>query len=78
MSNVLGREIVHVRLSREEVVERYKAMGLPEGLAQFLAHIEVATSQGAEERMNDHVEKATGRPPQKFEDWVLENKAVWE
>jgi hypothetical protein len=74
----LGREIVHVKLSEQERIQQYLDKGMPEFYARFLISLEVGTAGGMEERMNDHVEKVTGRPPQGFDDWVQEKKAVWE
>jgi festuclavine dehydrogenase len=78
LSKCLGREIVHVRLSEAERVQQYLSKGLPDFYAGFLTFLEVGSAGGMEERLNDDVEKVTGRPPQKFDDWVQENKAVWE
>jgi festuclavine dehydrogenase len=74
----LGREIVHVRLSETERVQQYLSKGLPDFYAGILTYLEVGSAGGMEERLNGDVEKVTGRPPQKFDDWVQENKAVWE
>ena len=51
---------------------------MPEFYVKFLTSLEVGSAGGMEERVNDDVERVTGRPPQKFDDWVQENKAVWE
>ena len=50
--------------------------GMPEHYAKFLASLEVRNANEREETMNDDVEKVTGRPPQKFDVFVQENKAV--
>ena len=69
---------MHVKVSETERVQQYLDKGLPEFYAKFLASLEVGSAGGMEERVNDDVERVTGRPPQKFDDWVQENKAVWE
>ena len=77
-SGCLGREVVHVKLSEEQRVRRYLDVGMPEHYAKMLTYLEVTTANGAEERSNGVVERVTGRPPQKFDAWVEENKAAWQ
>ena len=52
--------------------------GMPEHYAKFLTSLEVRSANGREGTMNDDIEKVTGRPPQKFDAFVQENKAVWQ
>jgi hypothetical protein len=78
LSKHLGREIVHVKLSESERFKKYLDTGFPEFLARLLVSLEVGTARGMEDRLSDDVERVTGKPPQKFDDWVQENKAVWE
>lgn len=72
------RDIVHVKLSQEQSVQRYLSLGLPEHYAKVLSSLEVASAHGTEERMNDAVETLTGRPPQNFDAWVQQNKKAWQ
>ena len=67
LSSGLGREVVHVKLSEEESVQRLLRLGLPEHYAKFLPSIEVATVNGMEERLGDAMERVTGRSPQNFD-----------
>ena len=69
---------MHVRCSGDQMVQRYMDMGLPEYWAKFMSFLEVASADGMEERSNDAVEQVTGRPPQKFDAWVQENKTAWQ
>ncbi|KIW93558.1 uncharacterized protein Z519_06163 [Cladophialophora bantiana CBS 173.52] len=77
LSNGLGRKIDHVRLSAEDNVQRYIEAGCPEHYAALLTLLETMTAQGTEERMNNDVEKVTGRPPITFDDWVQVHKSIW-
>ena len=43
-----------------------------------MAMLESLTADKREERMNDVVEKVTGRPPKTFDAFVQENKSVWD
>jgi len=51
--------------------------GWPEQGAHFMSWIESTTADGREALLGDAVEKAVGRPPQNFDDWIQENKASW-
>jgi len=53
-------------------------LGYLESAAKFMNYIEFQTASGGEERMNDVVERLTGRPSQKLDDWVDENKSAWQ
>lgn len=78
LSSGLGRNVVHVKLSEEQAIQRYMNLGLAEFHAKFLTSLEVASANGAEERTNDAVEQVTGRPPQKFDAWVQQKKRAWQ
>ena len=51
---------------------------MPEQYAKFLTWLEVQSAGGAEERLDDSVEKVTGQPPQTFDAWMQQNKATWQ
>ncbi|KAI9794246.1 MAG: hypothetical protein M1816_006172 [Peltula sp. TS41687] len=79
LSSCLGRKIVHVKLSPDQETRRLiKDVGMDEDYAKLLTYLEVISADGVEERMNDAVERVTGRPPLKFDDFAQQNKAVWE
>lgn len=42
-----------------------------------MASIEVNTANGAEDMSNDIVSEVTGKPAQRFDDWVQEHKSAW-
>lgn len=69
--------MVHVRLGAEEKTKLLMGFGLADHYAKFLTFLETSAATGVEERMNDAVEKVTGKPPQSFEDFAEQNKAVW-
>lgn len=69
--------MVHVRLGAQERTKQLTGFGVPEHYAKFLTYLETFTATGVEERMNDAVEKVTGKPAQSFEDFAEQNKAVW-
>ncbi len=79
LSKGLGRKIENVKLTKEESAQRWAQVNyVPEPLAQFMAMLETMTAEKREERMNDTVEKVTGRPPKTFDAFVEENKSAWD
>lgn len=78
LSSCLGREVVHIKLSDDQRTQQLMSFGLPEHYAKFLTFLEVSSANGAEDRMNDAVERVCGRPPQTFDAFAQQNKAVWQ
>ena len=77
-SKALSKPVTHVKVSKTDIVAMYKEAGLREPVAELVATLEDITSQGVEERMNDVVEKVTGRKPKSFDDMIGENLGVWQ
>jgi hypothetical protein len=67
-----------VKLTNEQTVEQYQMIGLPPPAAGFMAWLEKWTADGGEDRMNDAVEKVTGKAPKTLESWIQENKKYWQ
>ena len=78
LSSCLGREIVHVKLTEEQRIEKFLSFGMPEHYARFLTFLEGSVAKGEEERMNDAVERVTGRPPQDFASFAQQHETVWQ
>ncbi|KAK3322753.1 nucleoside-diphosphate-sugar epimerase family protein [Apodospora peruviana] len=78
LSKVLGRHIENVNLSQEDRVKHLTSLGLPGHVAKFMGYLEGLTAGGFEEHMNDTVEKVTGKKPIPFEEFVENNKHLWE
>ncbi|KAI3535709.1 AFUA_2G17970 family ergot alkaloid biosynthesis protein [Colletotrichum filicis] len=77
LSDVLGRKIVHKRLSSQELVDRYAAQGMPRDYAEMMGGLDTAIKNGSEDRTNSVVLAVTGKQPKKFRDFAERNKAVW-
>ncbi|PSR94164.1 family ergot alkaloid biosynthesis protein [Coniella lustricola] len=78
LSDVLGKEIVHVHLSTEELAKRHhEIQGLPEEYAKILAAMDTSIKNGSEEIMNDVVLGITGKKPTTFREFAEANKAAW-
>ncbi|KAF4782557.1 AFUA_2G17970 family ergot alkaloid biosynthesis protein [Colletotrichum scovillei] len=77
LSGVLGRKIVHKRLSSQELVDRYAAQGMPRDYAEMMGGLDTAIKNGSEDRTNSVVLAVTGKQPKQFRDFAERNKAVW-
>lgn len=77
LSKALGRTITHEKLSADAFAQRLMEFGVPEQGAQGLAGMDVAISQGAEERENDDVFQILGRQPKSLSKFIEENLDVW-
>ena len=77
-TKVLQREVRHVRLSPEQVVEAFSKIGLPEAYGRRLADGELRASQGEFAILNNIVRQVVGRPPISLHQYIEENKQVWE
>ncbi len=76
---MLRRKIEHIKLTPEELTQRYLLAGLPKGLADLLVFLESETAKGSEEKLRGNaVHDLTGKPPQSLEDWIEKNKRIWE
>ncbi|KAJ0115844.1 hypothetical protein J7T55_004013 [Diaporthe amygdali] len=78
LSEVVGKKIVHVDLSVEELAEHHvKNSGMAEEYAQVLAAMDTPIKNGSEEKTNDVVLSVTGRKPKTFREFAVENKSIW-
>ncbi|KAL2154435.1 hypothetical protein VTH82DRAFT_3111 [Thermothelomyces myriococcoides] len=78
LSQVLGKEVVHVSLSADEFVKRYLGSGIPEDYLRILAAMDVAIKERSEDRTNDVILTITGQPPREFRDFAESVKHVWQ
>lgn len=76
-SRALGRTIVHEKLSAEALAKRLMDFGVTEPGARGLAAMDVAISQGAEERTNSDVFDVLGRQPASLAKFIEANREVW-
>jgi festuclavine dehydrogenase len=79
ISSKLGHTVTHVRITEEQFKEGIMKHGVEEDFAGMLASLDTHVSQGLEARLNDVVEKVTGKKPKTFEVFVDEcvEKGVW-
>lgn len=71
-----GRTVRHVDIAPEVFVERSVAGGVPADVARLLAGLLLSIRDGEGAGLADGVERALGRPPRAFEDFVTETAAA--
>ena len=77
LSNQLGRQITHHRLTVDGLAARHRDHGLPDEYAVTLAAMDGAIASGSEDRVTDHVLRLSGRAPTSFEKFVRQNLGAW-
>lgn len=63
LSSATGHPIAFEQVTDEEYAELCRADGVPEMIIQALTTMYHAVDQGEFERVTDHIERLTGRPP---------------
>ncbi|TYB49412.1 NAD(P)H-binding protein [Actinomadura chibensis] len=71
-----GRDVRYADVTPEAFVEEQVAAGLPAHAARLLAGLLTIVRDGGAAAVADGVEKALGRPPRRFEDYVAETAAA--
>jgi festuclavine dehydrogenase len=74
----LGRRITHVNITEDELAAGMSAF-MPKEYASMLAQLDTAIKNGVEDKLNNVVEKVTGKKPRRFEDYLNEclQNGVW-
>ena len=73
LSQVAGKEIPYVPITRDALVEAMVTNGLPEFMANVFSSFDVAIAKGNLDMASDDVEKLTGLRPQSVRDFLLAN-----
>ena len=76
-TEILGRHVRYVRVSKEQVAESFMKFGLPETYARRLGDGESRASSGEFAILNDVVAQVIGRSPIKLRQFIEKNKLVW-
>ncbi|KAI4839190.1 NAD(P)-binding protein [Aureobasidium sp. EXF-8845] len=77
LSDHLGKEITHVKLSPEQRTRGMMDAGVPEAMAKFLTGLEIMAAEGREAWQGNDVELVTGGKATSFDEFVEANKQVW-
>lgn len=76
-SEVLGRKVEHVRLSRDDFHSLLVKHGMDAPMAGYMTELDVRVSQGEGKDPTTNVKAITGQAPGTFMNFVVYNKAVW-
>ncbi|MFE9662618.1 NmrA family NAD(P)-binding protein [Streptomyces sp. NPDC005955] len=76
ISEVLGREVRYVELSRDEIVTGWRAQGFSEEDVEFFVTMRTRPP-AAGRTVLPTVEEVTGKPARTFAEWVRENRAAF-
>lgn len=77
LSDVLGRKIECSQVSQEELAHWLTSRGVPEETSNMLAAMDIAIKNGMEDRLNDTVEKVTGKKPMTFREFAEKYRDVF-
>lgn len=76
ISKATGRTVRHVDVDPEDFIGRQVANGVPADAARLITDLLVAIRDDRHAGLSDGVERALGRPPRTFEDYVAETAAA--
>ncbi|WP_111732930.1 SDR family oxidoreductase [Roseovarius amoyensis] len=76
LSEIAGKEIPYVPITRGALVAAMVENGLPEFMADVFSSFDVAIAEGYLDVTTSDVEALTGRKPQSVRDFLLANKAA--
>lgn len=76
-TEVLGREVEHVRVSKNDLRNLLIKYGMDEAMAEYMAELDVRVSKGEGKDPTDNVEMLTGEQPRTFQDFVTYNMELW-
>jgi uncharacterized protein YbjT (DUF2867 family) len=79
LSEVVGRPIRHINLSRSDLKSGMLAEGMPETIADRMLDLERYFREGRASRITSDIKQVTGREPRTFAEYVRETAAtgVW-
>ncbi|KAJ5673956.1 hypothetical protein N7462_009395 [Penicillium macrosclerotiorum] len=78
LSQALGRRVEHVKLTADERVQAFLKAGLSDYYANFLVNVETKKEDLGRFLHEDAIRKVTGKTPKTFDEFIQENKAIWE
>ena len=76
-TEILGRKVSHVRVTKEQLVENFLKFGMPESYAGRLADGEHRASFNEFAILNDTVAQVTGRAPLSVRAYIEKHKQAW-
>jgi len=77
ISKALDKPITVIQVPVEAIIEGAKSHGVPEPVAIVFASFDTAAKAGNLSAVTSDVETLTGKAPQSFGDWLVENKGIF-
>ena len=72
-SNMAGKPVTYVPLTKDELIKNMVAAGVPEPAAQFVGALDAATARGQFDVLSDDFAELTGRKPTAVADFLAAN-----
>ncbi|MCB8927181.1 MAG: SDR family oxidoreductase [Ardenticatenaceae bacterium] len=72
-SNMAGKPVTYVPLTKDELINNMVAAGVPEPAAQFVGALDAATARGQFDVLSDDFAELTGRKPTAVADFLAAN-----
>ena len=72
-----GKRIEHVRLTEDQLADRFVASGMKPAYARVLAAMDTAISHGSEARVSPEVPNILGRPASSLGTFVATERTAW-
>ncbi|AKU96651.1 NADPH:quinone oxidoreductase 2 [Labilithrix luteola] len=76
LGELVGREIVHVSVTPEAMLEQFLASGMPRGIAEAMASFDGAIAKGDLSNVTDAVSRYAGRPPTSVNTFLAQHAAT--
>ncbi|KAK0618057.1 hypothetical protein B0T17DRAFT_591954 [Bombardia bombarda] len=77
LSDVLGKRILHIDLTSDDLERRHQSFGIPEDYSKMMSVLDTAIKHGMENRTNDVVQTITGAEPRPFREFAEAAKEIW-
>ena len=72
-SDIAGKPVTYVPLTKDELIKNMVAAGVPEPAAQFVGALDAATARGQFDVLSDDFAELTGRKPTAVADFLAAN-----
>ncbi|MGI0119951.1 ergot alkaloid biosynthesis protein [Zooshikella sp. RANM57] len=77
ISSVIGKAVEHVKITEQQLAERFVQSGMEPHYAQILAAMDTAVAEGVENRISLEVQELTNSEPVNFRYFAEKNRRTW-
>jgi uncharacterized protein YbjT (DUF2867 family) len=78
ISAAVGRPIAYTRITNEDFTDGLASQEVPEGMIELMNYLFTTVLDGRNEHLNDGVQRALGREPRDFSDYVKKAAGSWQ